>query len=390
LAPHVASFRWFLIEQGYSSYSVTEKVRLMAQLSCWLEGWELDCADVTAARLEQFLCARRAEGYARPVSSRGMVVLLEYLRGLGVAPPPQPASVATPVEVLIERYRKHLVEERRLSPSSIRRYLDVAGAFLTHQAITTEEDVAGLTTAHITAYVLSVSRRHNGGSAKTVATRLRSLLGFLHVEGLTPNGLSSAVPSVAGWRLTGLPEPVSSSDVVRLLKSCDRRSTVGRRDFAIITILARLGLRAGEVAALRLEDIDWRKGEVTVHGKGNREDRLPLPHDVGEAVAGWLRRGRPRCSCPAVFTRVLAPHRALSDRAVSTVVRQACGRAGLPPAGSHRLRHYAATEILRAGGNLAEVGQVLRHVSMAATSIYAKVDRHALAAVVQPWPGAQA
>jgi integrase len=178
--------------------------------------------------------------------------------------------------------------------------------------------------------------------------------------------------------------------VVRLLKSCDRRSAVGRRDFAIITILARLGLRAGEVAALRLEDIDWRNGEVTVHGKGNREDRLPLPHDVGEAVAGWLRRGRPQCSCPVVFTRVLAPHRALSDRAVSTVVRQACGRAGLPPAGSHRLRHYAATEILRAGGDLAEVGQVLRHVSMAATSIYAKVDRHALAAVVQPWPGAEA
>jgi site-specific recombinase XerD len=388
LAPHVASFRRYLIEQGYASYSVIEKIRLVAHVSCWLEERELECADVTQEQLEEFLRARQGEGYARPVSSRGMVTLLDHLRDLGVVPPARPAGLATPVEVLVAQYRKHLVEERRLSPASIGRYLDVAATFLSQQAITDEASLADLTTADVTAFVLSVSRRYKGAYAKAVATRLRSLLRFLHVEGLTPKGLSSAVPSVAGWRLTALPEGIGGPDVVRLLKSCDRRTAVGRRDFAIITVLARLGLRAAEAAALRLEDIDWRKGEVKVRGKGNREDRLPLPHDVGEAVAGWLQRGRPRCSCPAVFTRVLAPHRGLSDRGVSTVVRQACGRAGLPPVGSHRLRHYAATQILRAGGDLTEVGQVLRHFSTAATAIYAKVDRRALVAVVQPWPGA--
>jgi integrase len=244
----------------------------------------------------------------------------------------------------------------------------------------------GLTAADVTEFVLWQSRRCAVGYAKAITTRLRCLLRFLHVEGLTPNTLAAAVPSVAGWRLTGLPEAISASDVARLLRSCDRRRAIGRRDFAILKALARLGLRAGEVAALQLEDIDWRVGEVTVRGKGNREDRLPLPHDVGEAIAGWLRYGRPRCACRALFTRVLAPHRGLSSRGVSTVVRQACGRAGLPPVGAHRLRHCVATQMLGAGANLAEVGQVLRHHSLTATSIYAKVDRRALSAVVQPWP----
>jgi site-specific recombinase XerD len=187
-----------------------------------------------------------------------------------------------------------------------------------------------------------------------------------------------------------LPRAISAADVARLLKSCDRRRAKGRRDFAVLTVLVRLGLRAGEVAALRLGDIDWHHGEVTVHGKGNREDRLPLPPDVGDAIVGWLRRGRPRCDCPAVFTRLLAPHRGLSARAVSGIVRQACVRAGVTPVGSHRLRHTVATQTLRAGATLSEVGQLLRQHSLAATSIYAKVDRLALASVVQPWPGGAA
>jgi integrase len=175
--------------------------------------------------------------------------------------------------------------------------------------------------------------------------------------------------------------------MVRLLKSCDRRTSVGRRDFAILMVLSRLGLRAGEVAGLHLRDIDWRQGDVVVRGKANREDRLPLPGDVGEAIVGWLRRGRPRGECQAVFTRVRAPHRELSSGGISAIVWHACERAGLPRVGAHRLRHTAATEMLRAGGSLAEVGQVLRHRSQDTTSIYAKVDRRSLIAVVRPWPG---
>jgi integrase len=187
-----------------------------------------------------------------------------------------------------------------------------------------------------------------------------------------------------------LVKALDGSSIALLLASCDRRTRVGRRDFAVLTMLSRLGLRAGEVAALRLADVDWRAGELLVRGKGSRQERLPLPADVGEALAGWLARGRPRCECSFVFIRVRAPLGGLSPGGVSAIVQHACKRAGLPVVGAHRLRHTAATEMLRAGGSLAEVGQVLRHRSRDVTSIYAKVDRVALAAVVRPWPGAAA
>ncbi len=223
-----------------------------------------------------------------------------------------------------------------------------------------------------------------------MVTRLRALLRFLHVEGEIEYSLADGVPSVAGWRLASLVKALDARSVARLLGSCDRRTRVGRRDFAIITLLSRLGLRAGEVAALQLRDVDWRAGEITVRGKGSRQERLPLPADVGETLAGWLARGRPRRESVFVFTRVRAPYDGLSAGAVSQIVRRACRRAGLPMVGAHRLRHTAATEMLRAGGTLTEVGQVLRHRGRDVTSIYAKVDRLALAAVVMPWPGAVA
>jgi site-specific recombinase XerD len=291
------------------------------------------------------------------------------------------------VDVVLGRYRRYLVEERGLSESStVPHYLDVARIFLGHRSISDPADLARLS-AEATDFMSAESRRRSAGYTKCIATRLRCLLRYLHVEGLIPNTLTAAVPSVASWQLTAVPQAISPADVTRLLKSCDRRRAIGRRDFAILKVLVRLGLRAGEVAGLRLDDIDWRLGDVTVHGKGNREDLLPLPHDVGDAIVGWLQRGRPRCASAVVFTRVLAPHRALSARGVSGVVRQACQRAGLPPVGSHRLRHTVATGTLRAGGDLGEVGQLLRQHSGAAASIYAKVDRLALSAVVQPWPG---
>ena len=228
------------------------------------------------------------------------------------------------------------------------------------------------------------------GSAKCMVTRLRVLLRFLHVEGEIERDLAGAVPSVASWRLASLVKAVDAQSLARLVRSCDRRTRVGRRDFAILTLLSRLGLRAGEVAALQLSDIDWRAGEVLIRGKGSRQEHLPLPADVGETLAGWLSRGRPRCESVFVFTRVRAPHGRISAAAVSQIVRRASQRAALPMVGAHRLRHTAATEMLRAGGSLSEVGQVLRHRSRDVTSIYAKVDRLALAAVVSPWPGGAA
>lgn len=226
-------------------------------------------------------------------------------------------------------------------------------------------------------------------SAASLTTGLRSLLRFLHVEGYTTTGLASAVPSVAGRRLASVPKAIEATTVALLLASCDRQSSLGRRDVAVLLVLARLGLRAGEVAALDLGDLDWRGGQVAVRGKGNRHDHLPLPVDVGEAIVDWLQH-RPRCACPAVFSTVRAPHRRLSPAGISAVVRHASERVGLEPLGAHRLRHTVATELLRAGANLREIGLVLRHQRLSTTAIYAKVDHLRLATLARPWPGGAA
>lgn len=200
--------------------------------------------------------------------------------------------------------------------------------------------------------------------------------------------LAEAVPSIASWRLQGLPRGLEPAEVERFLASCDTDSASGRRDLAILTLLARLGLRRGEVAALSLDDIDWRAGELVVRGKGRRAERLPLPADVGEPLSAYLQDGRPAAAeGRSVFVRVKAPHRALTPSAVTWVVVAAARRAGLGYVTPHRLRHSAATAVLRAGASLGEVGQVLRHRQPVTTAIYAKVDREALRAIARPWPG---
>jgi integrase len=244
-----------------------------------------------------------------------------------------------------------------------------------------------MTAADVTEFVLAACPGRAAGSAKLIVCALRSLLRWLHLTGVAPASLSIAVPSVAGWRLSGLPRGLEPAQLRRLLAACDRRTATGRRDYAIMLLLARLGLRAGEVARLELEDIDWRRGELAVLGKGNRAERLPLPADVGAAIAAYLRRGRPATAqWRSVFVRVHAPRRALTTGGVTMVVFDAAQRAGLGKIHAHRLRHTAATAMLRAGSPLVEIGQVLRHRSPLSTAIYAKVDRDALAVLARPWP----
>ena len=391
LAAFAAGFSAELVRLGYRPGSAAAQLQLMAEASAWLAGQDLQPCDLSEARVAQLMSARRAAGRSRLLSVRAIVPLLGYLRGLGVVPPPVVAGSLTASDELLERYSAYLRERRGLSPSTVRNYLGVARAFLAWR----ETAVGGLALgeldgAAVIEFVLGEAGRCSVGSAKCMVTRLRAFLRFLHVDGEIDRELAGVVPSVASWRLAGLVKALDARSVARLLSSCDRRTRVGRRDFAVLTLLSRLGLRAGEVAALRLADIDWRSGEVLVRGKGSRRERLPLPSDVGEALAGWLSRGRPRCDSVLVFTRVRAPHGGISAGGVSQIVRRACQRAGLPIVSAHRLRHTAATEMLRAGGSLTEVGQVLRHRSRDVTSIYAKVDRLALGAVVAPWPGAAA
>jgi integrase/recombinase XerD len=386
LAPFAVGFEEDLARQGYRSAS--DHLYVMAQLSRWMDSEMLGVANLSPTRIEDFVGWREASGYAGPVSPTRLWQLVDHLIGVGAVAAFEPAVAATPIESLIEGYRCYLLGERGFQTDSVRVYSDVARQFLSWLSAHGDLDLEKVTTAEVTRFVLEESRRCRVASAKAMTTRLRSLLRFLYVQGLTANPLAEAVPSVASWRLGSLPKALPPSHVARLLKSCDRRTRTGRRDFAVLIVLSRLGLRAGEVARLGLADIDWRAGELVVRGKGGRSDRLPLPVDVGEAIVAWLSRGRPPCQSQSVFVRVRAPHRALSSGGVSAVVWHACERAGVDRTGAHRLRHSAATAMLAAGGSLDEIGQVLRHRRRDTTSIYAKVDRRSLVAVVRPWPGA--
>lgn len=387
LESYACGFREELARQGYRPHAASNQLQLMAHAGRWLASRGLGAGELTPARVDEFLEARRAEGYTLWLSPKAMAPVLAYLRGLDVVPTPSPGGPATPAEDLVEHYRTYLVHERGLAAGTVASYLHVARLFLATHSAEGALGLERLTAAEVTGFVLAECTARTIGSAKYVVCGLRSLLRFLFVAGHTAGQLEAAVPKVAGWRLAGLPTAFGRPEVARLLASCDRRSTCGRRDFAVLTLLVRLGLRAGEVAALALADVDWRHGEVIICGKGRRQERLPVPVDVGDALVGWLRRGRPHCECAHVFTRVRAPHQRLSPGGVSAIVRAACTRAGLAKVNAHRLRHTVATQMLRAGAGLAEVGQVLRHTSMLTTSIYAKVDRTALRALALPWPG---
>lgn len=384
LGSYAADFRDDLASWGYrSGYG---QVVLMARLSRWMAEQGLDVVDLTREQVDRFLSGWRVD--RRPgASMRAIAPLIEHLVRVGAVPAWGPCVPSDPAGVLLERYENYLRNERALSGQTIRHYTGVARLFLAYVASRDGIDVGSVSAGVVTEFVMAEVGRTKVASAKAMTTRLRSLLRFLHVEGLTSASLVGAVPSVASWRLASLPKALPAKEVAVLLRSCDRRCAVGRRDFAIITVLSRLGLRAGEVADLRLDDIDWRAGELTVRGKGGRQDRLPLPADVGEAIVGWLQRGRPRWGDRSLFIRVRAPQRGLSSGGISAVVRRVCERAGLSVVGAHRLRHTTATEMLRAGASLGDIGQVLRQDSNEVTSIYAKVDRRALVAVVRPWPG---
>ena len=383
LVPYAAGFRAELEAQGYRHHAVGCQLYVLAHASRWLVSKGLEVGDLTPDRVEEFLRARREAGYTLWLSPKGVAPLLRYLRRLGVVPIPEPILADTPAEHLLEEFRTYLVEERGLASATVTSDVHVARLFLTRRPQTAQLDLDGLGASEIIDFVRVEAERR---SAASITTGLRAFLRFCHLSGRTPRSLADAVPKVASWRLAGLPRAVDPAAVRALFRSCDRRTTCGRRDFAVLVLLARLGLRAGEVAGLRLDDIDWRDGELLIRGKGPKHERLPLPADVGEAVAGWLRRGRPHCRAREVITRVRAPHGKLSSGGIAAIVRAACVRAGLPQMNPHRLRHTAATEMLRAGASLGEIGQILRHQSVLTTSIYAKVDRDGLRELAKPWP----
>ena len=386
LEPFAAGFVAELGRLGYARPSVIQQMQLVAHLSRWMAAEGVAVAELTPERVERFVGSRRAAGYRHFRSPSSLARLLGHLRALGVTPAPATLQPAGPADLMVARYRDYLLGERRLAAPTVRRYERVAQQFLgVVSGPSGDLDLAGLSAGDVGRFVLAECGRCSPGSAGNVVVALRSLLRFLHVEGLTDGGLAASVPGIAP-RPRGLPRALGPGAVARLLASCDRRSANGRRDFAVLMVLSRLGLRAAETSAIELGDVDWRAGELLVRGKARRRERMPLPVDVGEALAGYVQRGRPRVESERVFMRVVAPIGPLTSDAVSEIVRHACRRCDLPVVGAHALRHTAATETLRAGGSLAEIGQLLRQQTAFTTAIYARVDRAALAELARPWP----
>ena len=296
------------------------------------------------------------------------------------------APDGTVASVLVD-YQAYLIDERGLAAESVRCYLLDARVFIAELPGPLESALAGLTAEQVTGFFIAYCRDRNVSSAKAMVTGVRSLLRYLHVAGLVPLSLMGAVPAVASWRGAALPRGLTAEQVQAMLASCDPATVVGRRDYAVLMLLARLGLRTVEVAALSLDDVDWRSGRLSIRGKANRVEPLPLPVDVGAAVVAYLRTGRPRTLGRELLVRVRQPHIALTAMAVRQIVARACTRAGLPRLAAHRLRHTLATDLLRAGTPLAQVAQVLRHRNQLSTAVYAKVDHVALRALARPWPG---
>lgn len=382
LGPLALGFALELTEQGYTRLSTRNQLGVFAFVSRWLERFKLGPAALGPESIAAILRARKHAGYTCWLSPRGLAPMLAYLRKLGVSPQlPQPA--ATWRTRLLDRYCQHLRSQCGLSSGTVSQRENVAKAFLADRHCASS--VRKVRVVEIRRFFQNQARGHSSPSAAGVASALRSFLRYLHLVGEVDSSLIYAVPSIAAWRLTGLPRGVSAQVVKRLLDSCDRRSIEGHRDFAILMLMSRLGLRCCEVARLTLEDVDWRRAEITVRGKAHHMARLPLPQDVGSALAAYVKR-RGAHVYRVLFLRGRAPIGPVCTTTLAQVLRKASRRAGVANVSAHQLRHTVATQMLRRGSTLAEIAQVLRHASVATTAIYAKVDRSALRELAQSWP----
>jgi site-specific recombinase XerD len=376
LVPYVKGWAKTLEAQEYCEGSVAGHLRLLAHLSSWLAERELAPARLTPELVEQYAAGRKA-AHLLYRSPRGLAPLLEHLRAVGAIPP-------APEEVfgnqVLRAYGDYLAGERVVKPVRRRAYLAVAGELLASQR---GSDLAA-------ADVVRDVRAHVGcGDLRARLTALRSVLTFLFLRGYTPGNLAHAVPSAPCRRLASLPMALEDAELDAALAVPDRRTTLGRRDYASLLLMARLGLRAGEVAALTLDDIDWEAGEIRVHGKGGTTGRLPLPADVGSGIASYLRRrGHRHAQTRSLLLRSRAPYRGSGAGMFIAIAQRALRAIGISRGGAHRLRHTAATQMLRAGASLTEIAQVLRHRHIDTTAIYAKVDRDGLRTLAQPWPSA--
>jgi site-specific recombinase XerD len=381
MGPFIESYRQELLGRGHTPLTVRGVLQHVGALGRWMEANGIEPADLSVEVLDSFVAFRNS-CRSSVWTTRSMGSLLAHLRDLGVVDL-EPAPVGDP---LIEAYRAWMFDDRGLAPLTVLRYETLAVRFL---ATLDGRPLESLNGNDVNRFLLVEASRLSVGSAKGRVAEMRSLLRFLFLTGRVDRDLAASVPPVAGWHDQGVPRGAKAPEVERLLAACDPATLTGCRDRAMLMLVARLGLRSAEVARLELDDIDWRAGEFAVRGKARRTDRLPLPIEVGESLTAWLKR-RPATTSRRVFVTTRAPIVVIRPSLVSESLRRVCRRCGVEVIGAHRLRHGLATDMLRRGASLIEVGQVLRHRDIATTAIYAKVDLDGLRRLAQPWPAVQA
>lgn len=391
IGSHLDSFTERLAGLGYAAATVRSQVTLLGRLDQWMARRRCGVVDLNDQIVDAFIDDRVRRKDVHRGDAATVHQFLAHLRAHGVIGSPAPVVDESPLGLLQQQYEQYLTSERGLAPATLTNYRGFFRWFLTERFGDGLMDLRNLDGSAITTFVVRHAHSMSPGRAKLMVTALRSLFRFLLQRGAIERDLAACVPRVADWRLATIPKYLTPEEVDRLLHACDEHTSVGRRDHAILLLLGHLGLRAGEVVALELDDIHWRAGEITVRGsKRLPHDRLPLLADVGEALATYVHRDRPRHPTRRVFLCTKAPRRGFAGPStVSTIVRRALARAGLCPAikGAHLLRHSLATRMLRHGASLSEIGQVLRHRAVNTTEIYAKVDLAGLRALAQPWPG---
>lgn len=378
-----------LIKEGHCRQSAWRCLRVVGDFSRWLAGKKLDLPDVDEDMVAQYQ-AFRAQ-YRHPFASDQPALnrLLVVLREVGAIV--RPASVTrSPHEQIFDDFERYLDRECGLTHTTIVGHWPTLRRFLREICADGVNDFAQLSQADIVGFVERHAQDRSAGTAKRMCWTLRAFLRYLRYKGLISLNLGSCVPSVRRWQFSTLPTCLSAKQVQQVLDVCDRKTAIGRRDYAILIMLARLGLRANEVATLTLDDVDWRSGHMLIHGKGRQRAQIPLPPDVGTAIAAYLQDGRPRSDSRRLFLRDLAPHVGFaSSAAISMVAKVALMRAGVDGfahTGAHLFRHSLATELLRSGATLTEIGQLLRHRDHDTTRIYAKVDIDGLRTLAAPWP----
>ena len=393
LSPHLEAFVSSLIEQRYAPWSVHLKAYRAVDFSVWLAEQQLGLCSTDERTIARYH-SDRSRGRPRPWRNEFYALrqLLAFLRERG-AIAPAASRQAVPADAVVRRYEEHLLHVRGLAVRTVPTYTQLVRQFLLARFGGEVVDLQALRASEVIAFVQRRSKQMRPRRLKLLITALRSFLRHAQMLGEVAPGIVASVPAVSVWSSTpALPRAISAEHARRAIDACDRRTCVGRRDRAVLLLLARLGLRSGEVAALMLEDVDWDAGRLRVRGKGAREAFLPLPVDVGQALAAYLRDGRQAADDRHFFLRARAPVCGFKNSAVAvaSIVMHALARAGVdaPHKGAHQFRHALATQLLRGGASLEEIGELLRHRSSQSTSLYARVDLVALRELATAWPGA--